>query len=556
MSEILVIGHRNPDTDAICSAIGYADFKRRTGMSEAIAARCGDTNDRIDFVLETFHTPAPKFVADVSPKVADVMQRKILSVRPDSTAAEALRLMDEKNLRILPVMDDNRKCHGLLSLFKLSKFLFPAVNRGKNSREVLSSLTGLAQTLGGELVLGFHSDREEELILTIGAMGLDSFAKRLEQFPSEKLCVLVGDRLDIQDFAIRSSVRVLIITGGGQVDPGIMETALRKRVSVIVSPHDTATTASLCRASVPVRHVLNEEFLCFRENAPLAAVREEALSSGYFVFPVLDGEGQTVGILSKTDFLKNVTRKLILVDHNELSQAVQGADEVEIIEIIDHHRIGSLATQQPILFRNEPVGSTCSIVADCYFRGNVDLTPQIAGLLLAGVVSDTLNLTSPTTTTRDAEILKRLESIAGLNARCFTEKLFASGSLLTLKPAPQAVTTDCKEYEENRLKFSVAQIEEVGFEQFWKRKEELLAALENYRAASKYHFSALLVTDVTTQNSLLLLAGNDKFVKRIDYPRLEAGVYELRDVVSRKKQLLPYLTHCLRSVEKGVKAKA
>jgi manganese-dependent inorganic pyrophosphatase len=177
-------------------------------------------------------------------------------------------------------------------------------------------------------------------------------------------------------------------------------------------------------------------------------------------------------------------------------------------------------------------------VADCYFRNNVELTPQIAGLLLAGVVSDTLNLTSPTTTGRDAEILKRLELVAQLNARNFTEKLFASGSLLTLKPAPQAVTTDCKEYEENRLKFSVAQIEEVGFEQFWKRKDELL------------------VTDVTTQNSLLLLAGNDKFVKRIDYPRMEPGVYELRDVVSRKKQLLPYLTHCLRSVEKGVKAKA
>ncbi|HWY29129.1 MAG TPA: DHHA2 domain-containing protein, partial [Candidatus Acidoferrum sp.] len=266
-------------------------------------------------------------------------------------------------------------------------------------------------------------------------------------------------------------------------------------------------------------------------------------------------EGQTVGILSKTDFLKTVTRKLILVDHNELSQAVQGADEVEIIEIIDHHRIGALATQQPILFRNEPVGSTCTIVADCFFRSNVELPGPIAGLLLAGVVSDTLNLTSPTTTVRDADILKRLEGIADINARRFTEKLFASGSLLTLKPAPQAVTTDCKEYEENRLKFSVAQIEEVGFEQFWKRKEELLAALETYRTENKYHFSALLVTDVTTQNSLLLLVGNEKFVKRIDYPRLEQGIYELRDVVSRKKQLLPYLTHCLRSVEKGVKAK-
>lgn len=186
----------------------------------------------------------------------------------------------------------------------------------------------------------------------------------------------------------------------------------------------------------------------------------------------------------------------------------------------------------------------------------MELPGPIAGLLLAGVVSDTLNLTSPTTTVRDADILKRLEEIADINARQFTEKLFASGSLLTLKPAPQAVTTDCKEYEENRVKFSVAQIEEVGFEQFWKRKEELLAALENYRAENKYHFSALLVTDVTTQNSLLLIVGNEKFVKRIDYPRLEQGIYELRDVVSRKKQLLPYLTHCLRSVEKGVKAKA
>ncbi|HEY5040768.1 MAG TPA: putative manganese-dependent inorganic diphosphatase [Verrucomicrobiae bacterium] len=557
MSEILVIGHRNPDTDSICSAIGYAEFKRRTGMAEAVAARCGDTNDRIDFVLETFGVPAPKFVADVAPKISDVMQRHILSVRPDSTAAEALQLMDEKNLRMLPVLDDAQKCRGLLSLFKLSKFLFPAVNRDagqpQNSREVLSSLSGLARTLDGKLVVGFDSEREEELILMIGAMGLESFAARLEKFPPEKSCVIVGDRADIQNVAIREGVRVLIVTGGLSVEPKIIEAARKKNVSVITSPHDTATTASLCRAAVAVRHVLNEEFLCFRENAPLAAVRDEAMSSGYLAFPVLDGAGQTVGILSKTDFLKTVTRRLILVDHNELSQAVQGADEVEIIEIIDHHRIGALATQQPIFFRNEPVGSTSTIVADCFFQNNVELPRAIAGLLLAGLVSDTLNLTSPTTTTRDAEILKKLEEISQVNAREFTEKLFASGSLLTLKPAPQAITTDCKEYAENGAKFSVAQIEEIGFEQFWKRKDELLAALEVYRGKRTYHFSALLVTDVTTQNSLLLVVGDEKFIKRIDYPRREPGIYELLDVVSRKKQLLPYLTHCLRETEKGVK---
>ena len=204
-----------------------------------------------------------------------------------------------------------------------------------------------------------------------------------------------------------------------------------------------------------------------------------------------------------------------------------------------------MTTHQPILFRNEPVGSTSTIVADCFFRQGVQLPEPIAGLLLAGLVSDTLNLTSPTTTARDSEVLQKLEQISGVNAREFTEKLFASGSLLTLQAAPRAITSDCKEYAERGLRFSVAQIEEIGFDQFWKRKAELLQALETYRRQRKYPFSALLITDVTTQSSLLLLAEEDGFGMQIDYPKLEPGIYELRDVVSRKKQLLPYLTHCL-----------
>src|ERR1035438_849621 len=214
MSEILVIGHKNPDTDAICSAIGYAEFKRRTGMAEAVAARCGDTNDRIDFVLNTFGVPAPKFVADVSLKVFDVMQRKVLSVSPDATAAQALHLMDERNIRILPVLDHNRRCHGLLSLFKLSKFLFPSSNRLVDSRRVLSSLANLTQTLQGELLVSFEAKREEDLIMVIGAMSPESFAARVETFLREKLCVVVGDRQDIQETAIKEGVRVVIVTGG------------------------------------------------------------------------------------------------------------------------------------------------------------------------------------------------------------------------------------------------------------------------------------------------------------------------------------------------------
>jgi manganese-dependent inorganic pyrophosphatase len=250
-------------------------------------------------------------------------------------------------------------------------------------------------------------------------------------------------------------------------------------------------------------------------------------------------------MLSKSDFLKKVDRRLILVDHNELTQAVLGADQVEIIEVLDHHRIGAFTTQQPILFRNEPVGSTSTIVADCFFRTGVELPQSIAGLLLAGLVSDTLNLTSPTTTPRDAEILARLEKIAQVDATRFTDQLFSSGSVLTSKPAAQAITTDCKEYAERGHRFSVAQIEEVGFEQFDRRKAEVSQALELYRAGNGYLFSALMVTDVVGQNSLLLLAAPPKFLETVAYPEKETGVFSLKGVVSRKKQLLPFLTDCL-----------
>ena len=551
MDEILVIGHRNPDTDSICSAIGYAELKRRTGMPEAVAARCGDTNDRIDFVLKTFGVPAPKFVADVSPRVSDVMQRQVISVTPDATAAEALNLMDNRNIRILPVLDNQQRCHGLLSLFKLSKFLFPSIDQLAGSRRVLSSLKNLADTLQGECMLSHEAEREEELIMLIGAMDVQTFTGRLKTFPQKRTVIIVGDRDDIQEAAIEENVRVIIVTGGLKVEQHILDKAARKQVSIISSPHDTATTSTLCRAAVAVRNVLNEEFVSFQENTPLTMAREKATASGHQIFPVLDPENRVAGILSKTDFLKNVGRRLILVDHNEVSQAVPGAGEVEIIEIIDHHRIAALTTPQPILFRNEPVGSTSTIVAGCFFQYGAYLSPSIAGLLLAGIVSDTLNLASPTATPRDAEILKKLEEISGTNATRFAEKFFASDSLLIQKTASQAITSDCKEYVDEGIKFSIAQIEENGFEQFWKHKNELAEALETYRRRAAYLFSALLVTDVATQNSLLLIVGDEKFIQRINYLCLEPGIYELRDVVSRKKQLLPYIIHRLRQTQIG-----
>jgi manganese-dependent inorganic pyrophosphatase len=223
---------------------------------------------------------------------------------------------------------------------------------------------------------------------------------------------------------------------------------------------------------------------------------------------------------------------------------VHGAEHVEILEVVDHHRVG-LTTHQPIMFHNVPVGSTSTIIADMFLRHRIDFSDKLAGILLAGLVSDTLNLTSPTSTQTDADILSILEVKANVNAREFTEKLFASGSVLVTRPAPQAVTTDCKEYEERGRRFSVAQIEEIGFDQFQKRKKEVVAALEAYREQMGYYFAALLITDVVMQTSLLVLAGPEALQRRVDYPEIEDNIYELEGVVSRKKQLLPYLTHCL-----------
>jgi manganese-dependent inorganic pyrophosphatase len=545
MSEILVIGHRNPDTDAICSAIGYAEFKRRTGMRDVVAARCGDCNDRTDFVLKTFGVPPPRFVADVSPQVRDVMAGNVVSVPPRTSLFEALSVMDQRNIRVLPVLDAERRCKGLLSVFKASKFFLPSPNRIFDSRRIVASVRGLSRTLDGRMICAFESDAEEDLVLMVAAMKPSSFSLRLATYQPEKLVVVVGDREDIQRTAIQSRVRILVVTGGLEVSEEIHAMARKNEVTVLLSPHDSATTAMLCRAAIPVERLLREDFLTFKADERLEEVERIAAPSQFQAFPIVDDEDRVVGVLSKSDFLKKVDRRLILVDHNELTQAVLGADQVEIIEVLDHHRIGAFTTQQPILFRNEPVGSTSTIVADCFFRFNVDLPQSIAGLLLAGLVSDTLNLTSPTTTPRDAEILSRLEKIAGVDATQFTELLFSSGSVLTSKPAAQAITTDCKEYAERGHRFSVAQIEEVGFEQFDRRKGEVAKALELYRAENGYLFSALMVTDVVGQNSMLLIAGPAKFRNTIGYPEPETGIFSLQGVVSRKKQLLPFLTDCV-----------
>ncbi|MDX2227482.1 MAG: putative manganese-dependent inorganic diphosphatase [Verrucomicrobiae bacterium] len=548
-NEVLVIGHRNPDADSICAAVGYADFKRRTGMENAVAARCGETNARIDFILDYFNVPAPRLVSDVTPKVADIMRRDVEFAREEDTALDALSLMDEKKIRVLPILGRDDSLKGLVSVFKLSDYYMPSVRRMSDTRRVETTLRNIVKALNAQASHLVRPETEESLIMMIAAMDLSSFNERFKKFDPSKVILIVGDRLDIQRSAIDAGVRLMIVTGGLQVWDAIVHAAKEKGVSILVSPHDSATTALLTRCSSSVMRIVDSEFTSFSADVDLSDARHKASTLTQNIFPVLDSNRKLSGLFSKSDFLVPVEKKLILVDHNELSQAVRGADHATILEIIDHHKIGALATNSPILFYNEPVGSTSTIVADFHNRDGLDISRPMAGLLMSGIVTDTLNLKSPTATAKDRVILERLEKIVGMSASELAEKIFASGSILSIKSPNEAITADCKEYAEKEHRFSVAQVEELGFSRFHEKKTALLEQLSRYADKNGYLFSCLLVTDINTNTSFLLVAGHEAFRNTLDYEEVEPGIYDMPGIVSRKKQLMPFLIRCIGQME-------
>ena len=547
--QTIVIGHRNPDMDSICAALGYAKFKELSGHSNVLAARCGATNERIDYVLRKFGVEAPVLITDISAKVSDVMQSKVISVHADSPVYDAIQLIDQKSLRGLPVVDDSNQCLGLLSAFKITSHLFPARDEASSARIITASLADIVTTFGGALVTGSLNSEPIEQLLMVCAMAQESFIPRLQHYSDKKVILIVGDRPHIQELAIQEHVHAVVVTGNLPISEEIRNAARRAKVTLISSPHDTATTVLLARGAVRVDRMIQTEYASFHRDMPLEEAKLKAAQSGQFVFPVLDDAGSLVGILSKSDFLKPVPRQLVLVDHNELAQAVRGAAEVPIIEVIDHHKLGGFSSNSPILFWNNPVGSTSSIVTMCFQNAGIPIPKDIAGLLMAGLIADTLNLTSPTTTAIDRNLLANLSEIAETDASQLASEIFSVGSpLLTMTPK-QAIGADSKVYEEAGHAFAVAQIEELSFAHFAKQRDALLEALEEQRLKKKLLFSALLVTDINEQTSLLLARGEPQFLATIDYPDKSPFIWELAGVVSRKKQLLPFLIQCVKRMK-------
>jgi len=545
---VLVFGHRNPDTDAICSAIAYADLLQRTTRPDAVAACCGPPNTRTEFVLRRAGLAGPRIVMDVRPQVEDVCRRDPPTAAFGDVFYEAYQRMKADDLRAIPVVDDAGQVVGVLSVLDLMDLFFHEAAELTLARTVTSSLDKMRDVLGGTFLNAVDPGRRDELLVMVGAMSAEGFTERMQKYPSERLIVVCGDRPTIQLPAIDQGVRALVITGGFKVGPGLVELAKLRGVSLIASPFDTVNTTLRLKSSQFIDAVVARDVITVPGKVSVAEARTLVERSTQPIFPVVADDGRLIGISFKSDLINPPKPRLVLVDHNELGQAVAGADEAEIVEVLDHHRLGGgLKSTQPIRFINEPVGSTCTLVGRQFRAAGLVPEPAIALCMASGIISDTLNLRSPTTTDVDRDVLAWLAGLCGEDLDAYAREFFEIGSALRSRTPADVIREDCKEFTEQGVRFSISQIEETGFDLFWERKDDLRAALEAHAARSRLDFAALLVTDVVTSGSLLLLSQESEAWEEINYPRLDRGLYSLKNVVSRKKQLLPLITQLINS---------
>lgn len=543
---VFVFGHRNPDTDAICAALAYADLLQKTSRPDAVAACCGVPNKRTEYVLRRAGLSAPRIIMDVRPEVQDVCHRQPVTALDTEVFFEVYERMKEFNLGALPVLNSAGKLVGLLTLLDLLKVVFEGDSDPINARKVVTSVSKICQVVGGEFQHAINADERSELLVMVGAMSAEGFTKRLLKFPASQLLVVSGDRPTIQLPALEHGVRAIVVTGGYQLSPGLLQLAKLNGVAVVKSPLDTATTTMRIKSARAIDFAIQRDFVSLPAKQLVADVRRTVERTRQKLFPVLDDAQRLVGVLSKSDLVNPPKPQLILVDHNELAQAVFGAEDSDILEVLDHHRLGGgLKSSQPMRFINEPVGSTCTLVARQFRAAGLTPSSGIALCMASGIISDTLFLRSPTTTDVDRDCLRWLRPLCPCDLDSYAQEFFEIGSALRSCAPAEVVREDCKEFEEHSRRFSISQIEEIGFELFWSRREELLAALVQLTKERKLEFSALLVTDILTNGSLLLLSHEPDYWEEINYPRVDSHLYQLDGVVSRKKQLLPLIAQLL-----------
>lgn len=549
---LYVVGHLNPDTDAICAAIGYADLLQKKGMTEAVAARCGAVPARTAWVLEQAGMEKPLLLDDVSATAEMICHKDVIQVSDDATFLTAYQLMLSSGVRSIPVVDSDGRLCGLLKYLDLLQLLMPTDTDAESVRRMVACPKKIATTLDAEALGAELQSDEREIVQLVGASSVDAVIKRLTHATANgdvgAYVVICGDRPIVQRTAIDHGVCMLVVTGGFKVSADLVTLAREKGVVILHCQQDTATVSKLIRCARMVSHALDNNIVRVMADDSVKQLRLGLGSQNQDLFPVIDpGDNTLMGVISKSDLIDPPRIRLVLVDHNEYSQAVPGVEDAEVIEVIDHHRLaGDLISREPIRYLNEPVGSSSTLVAREYRYAGIDVPKGVALCLIAGMVSDTLNLTSPTTADLDREILLWLCQIADVDAAKFTRDFFASGSLLAHNTAAEAIGADRKVFEENGARVSISHVEEAGLDLFASRHEELAKSLDDLIQEKGYDLALLIVTDITSHHSLIITSGSQKIIDALPFERDADGVCQAPGVVSRKKQIFPAVCQAIR----------
>ncbi|MDR2601431.1 MAG: putative manganese-dependent inorganic diphosphatase [Spirochaetaceae bacterium] len=539
--KVYVIGHRNPDTDSIVSAAAYAALKRAQGNKNCFALRAGKLSPQTEYIFNRFHVPVPEYMPDLIPKAGHYITSSPPVVQSNVTIWEALERMQGENLRAAPVVDENGVYQGMLNYSIFAKYIITTINPNKKASFPVS-ISHLVNTLRAQTINIFDGESIRKSNILVAASYGRYFRARLENSAIESALVIMGDRWDLQEFCIEKKVRALILSGGNTLAPGLFEKARESGVSVISSPYDTSFTSMLVMYSTPVSEICDSSIPLVQETDAIKKIRAPLARAPSRCLPVGNDRNQVTGVIFEGDLIEEPNVEVIMVDHNEPSQAIEGIENYKILEVIDHHRLGNLSTKYPINFINKVVGATCTIIANLYREQMVPMEKETASILLCGVLADTIGLQSATTTAVDVEAAEYLSSITGLDVERLALDMQEAANLSCALSAPELIALDMKAYNEAEGGYTVSQVETTSPQSLVARREEMLAALERVVEEDGRIFAAMLVTDVTRLDSLLFITGKKDFISKLAFPRIEDGVFLLKDIVSRKKQLVPLLS--------------
>jgi len=537
--DIFVIGHKNPDTDSICSAIAYAYLKNQLSNNRYIPKRAGQISSETSFVLKAFNTKVPAYINDVRSQVKDAIISTGERVPKNMSLKNAWSILNEKELATLAVVRGDEGLEGLITVGDIAKS-FMGVYDSYILSKANTPYKNILETIKGEMLNGDDKACVSQGKVLVAAANPDLMEEYIE--PGD--LVILGDRYETQLCAIEMNAGCLIVCVGGEISPGILKLAKEKNCTIIRTEYDTFIVSRLLNQSIPIEHFMVKGHLStFKEDDFVADIRNVMAKKRHRDFPVLDNEGKFIGLLSRHGLIGTDKKQLILVDHNEEGQAVDGISDAKLLEIIDHHKLGHVKTLEPVFFRNQPVGATATIIYLMFKENRIDIPKHIAGLLCSAILSDTLMYRSPTCTPIDKVAAEELAKISGISVNAYAKSMFSAGSDLKSKSAQDIFYQDFKKFTANNISFGVGQITSMTQEELDEAKTRLIAFMTSAKENHSLDMMFFMLTNIMEESTYLLCAGKgaieaaqNAFGKASD----EHGLH-LPLVVSRKKQLIPRL---------------